>query len=100
MIIIHKKGNFIRHHCIIVLPYIYEEIWQGVALINDNLSWPSPFFYYIYICCSVFGSFLFFLIFSPVGWWGRGWNLDFDLNLVYCPDDGTYTMKKSYDSEY
>ena len=93
MIIIHKKGmtplNFIRHLCIIVLPSIYEELWSGVALIINNLDWLSPFFYYIYIC-SVFVSFFIF----PVDGWGRGWNLDFDQNLVYCSDDGTYAMKK------
>ena len=46
-----------------------------------------------YVLLFLFLSFFFFF-FSPVGLWGRGWNLDFDLNLVYCPDDGTYTMKK------
>ena len=37
--------------------------------------------------------FCFFFIF-PVDGWGRGCKLDFDQNLVYCPDDGTYAMKK------
>ena len=44
------------------------------------------------LCIHMF-CFCFFFIF-PVDGWGRGWNLDFDQNLVYCSDDGTYAMKK------
>ena len=63
VIIIHIREFYkaLLHHCFAL--YIYEELWQGVAIINNNLSWPSPFFYYINTCSSVFVSFFFFNFF-------------------------------------